>query len=66
MTHPDILRVEKTGYLYGEPAEPKKIGTCIYCGLPIYDDDGDAYESPDGYFCEIECVLEYHNVRLVN
>lgn len=63
MTHPDILKMERDGYL-DSPHKPKLIGICDYCGDDIYD-DCDAVESSDYIFCDIKCCFDYYGIRKV-
>lgn len=61
MTHPDILTVEKFGNLYRERAA-EKIGCCLYCDEAVYD-SGEAVESKDGLFCNMDCLSEFYEIR---
>lgn len=55
MTHPDILKMERDGFL--GPA-PKVVGRCRGCGADIAEGSY-CQVSPDGYmFCSSECALE--------
>ncbi len=66
-THPDIERVERTGYLYGEPGN-KRLGYCEQCGDSVMEEySGDAYETDEGFiFCCMECCHEYYGIRRVD
>ncbi len=62
MTHPDILKMERDGYLGDAGIEAKFIGECAECGEAIYV-DYDHYVDEDGQkFCGVECALRYHGV----
>ncbi|MEG1441566.1 MAG: hypothetical protein RSB38_08740 [Oscillospiraceae bacterium] len=65
MTHPDIKRVEATGYLYSETSA-KLISGCQYCGTEIYDDGYEYIKSADGIFCTLDCCHEYYGIAVVN
>ncbi|MBE5039227.1 hypothetical protein [Ructibacterium gallinarum] len=62
MTHPDILTMEKLGYLPPESA-PHKIGYCLYCDEPLFEGDTELTESTDGMFCSMDCCHEYYEIR---
>lgn len=50
---------------YGCPhaPEPKKIGYCYNCEVPIRE-DFECYEDRDNnLFCSTECALEYYEVK---
>lgn len=61
MTHPEILMTE----IYGSrsPHTANRIGECLYCELPVFDDSGDAVVSCDGLFCDMDCCCEYYEIR---
>lgn len=56
MTAPDILKMERDGYLY-EP-EPKE---CYVCGCVLDDSREDMYLAGGEYYCE-NCLLEKFRV----
>ncbi len=63
MTHPDILAIERHGFLpLGKSGV--KIGRCIYCEENIYD-DSEPIESRDGLFCDMDCCCEYYEIRKI-
>ena len=68
MTHPDILRVERTGYPCVIPNDNSVIGWCKNCGKKIYDDySGDALVTDSGdMFCNNECCFEFYGIRKVD
>ena len=67
-THPDILKVERDGYLYGCGEENKLLGNCEECGDSIYSEySGDAYQTDEGeLFCSLECCHDYYGIRSVD
>ncbi len=68
-THPDILKVERDGYLRGNgEGENELLGYCEECGDSVYYEySGDAYKTDDGkLFCTMECCHENLGVRRVD
>lgn len=61
MTHPHIQATEIFGGIKEVIAQ--KIGECQYCEADIYNDNGDAIESTDGMFCNMDCCCEYYEIR---
>lgn len=61
MTHPDILTMERLGYL-PRSRDPEKLGVCRYCESEIFDTD-EPVESRDGLFCSMDCCREYYEIR---
>lgn len=61
MTHPDILATESLGSVRQMKAA-EKIGECLYCESAVLD-DGEAIESTDGIFCDMNCCCEYYEIR---
>lgn len=63
LTHPDILKMERDGYL---GSEPKPVARCDYCGAEIYP--GEAYYDVFGcifhndYDCEQDFLSTYLKV----
>lgn len=60
MTHPDILMVEKYGYVT-PPVKAKVIGRCTQCNEEITD-EYEYYESKDGLFCCDDCLYAYYEI----
>lgn len=60
MTHPDILKMERDGFL---GSAPRIMGVCMECGEQI--EEGDTYyeDSDGGVFCSLECVLEHTGIK---
>jgi hypothetical protein len=57
MTHPDILKIQNTGYT---TPEPPVVAHCIECGNEIYSGE-EVYTPPDGsegYIC-VNCDVDY-------
>lgn len=67
-THPDILRIERTGYLHGDEQSNVRLGYCEQCGESVMEEySGDAYETDEGVlFCSLECCHEYYGIRRVD
>ena len=67
-THPDILQMERCGYLYGEKQENVLLGDCEECGESVYSDIcGDAYKTDSGMiFCCEECCHDFFGIRSVD
>lgn len=60
MTHPDILKMERDGFLGGPP---KVIGPCRTCGETIMEGDTYYDDNEGGLFCCLECVLENAGIQ---
>ncbi|MBR5152114.1 MAG: hypothetical protein IKW60_01100 [Clostridia bacterium] len=61
MTDPDILKMERFGTL-NPSVLPRRIGTCLYCDSPLYDDMPELTESTDGMFCDLTCCHEHYGI----
>ncbi len=59
MTHPEITHTEMFGSLN---YSPRQVGECLYCEAVLYD-EGEIVESRDGLFCDMDCCLEYYEIR---
>ena len=64
MTHPDIIKAEIFGKCSPYDIE-EYLGDCTYCGQPVYD-DGEAVQSTDGLFCDMDCCCEYYEITGIN
>ena len=64
MTQPDIITAEIFGSYPPQDAE-ERLGECIYCEQPVYD-DGEAVQSTDGLFCNMDCCCEYYEITNIN
>lgn len=62
MTHPDIEKIEHTGYLHEEKSV-KLLGNCECCDCLVFDNNGLACKSPDGIFCCEDCCHEYYEIQ---
>ena len=63
MTHPDISKMERDGYIGNHPKEP--IDRCAYCGAYIYEDNKDAVEDLDNAFCDMRGLIRYHSIKYI-
>lgn len=63
MTHPDILKMERDGYMGKEQREP--IDRCACCGSYIYEDNKDAVEGMDNAFCDMHCLIRYNGIKYI-
>lgn len=61
MTHPDIEKLEKLGYL--NPTSNAIIGSCRYCGNTLYDDGFEHIKSMDGLFCDLSCCHMFYSIE---
>lgn len=64
MTHPDIIATETFGSVRQMKAA-EKIGECLYCESAVFDDSGEAVESTDGMFCDMDCCCEYYEIHKI-
>lgn len=64
MTHPAILRVEKTGYP-PQTHEPVLLGRCLWCKSEIYS-DWSYVNSNDGDFCDRKCCDNYYGIKVMS
>lgn len=57
MTHPDILKMERDGFL---GSAPEIIGYCAMCGYVIENDGEEIFynAAEKKYACCLECLLE--------
>lgn len=62
MTPPDILKVERWGYIH-PPPNPQIVGQCEQCKNDITD-EYEYYETKDGLFCSDECLKKYYEIVL--
>ena len=60
MTHPDIVKTERDGFL---GSVPKIVGVCVECGWQI--EEGDTYydDCNGSVFCSLECVLAHTEIK---
>ncbi len=66
MTHPDILKMERDGYL-GRPArEPKFIGECAECGEAIYFGYDHYIDEEGRKYCDADCALKWYRILASN
>ncbi len=62
MTHPDILKMERDGFLGVPEEESKFTSECAECGEAIYP-GYDRYVDEDGNeFCTVDCALKGHGI----
>ena len=61
MTHPDILKLERDGYL-PQTQETDFLGRCAECGGPLYDNAAHVL-SRDGLFCDTGCCELYYQIK---
>lgn len=62
MTHPDILKMERDGFL---GSDPECIFRCRQCGMEIVDGDICYEDADDNRFCCKECAMENHEIRKI-
>ena len=65
MTHPDILKMERDGYL-SEPEEYTFLGYCEECGEEITDEYAHVRQEEGLFFCDMECVKKYYGLKEMN
>ena len=63
MTHPDILTIERFGYLHPE-SEPVVVGYCCQCGQPLYDDEENLEDEDGLLWCDTDCLMKYYGVHM--
>lgn len=61
MTDPNIIKMERDGYIGKPPKEP--IDRCACCGSYIYEDNKDAVEDMDNAFCDMRCLIRYNKIK---
>lgn len=64
MTHPDILKMERYGFI-GKARKPQYLGECKNCGS-VLTDEYECHTSKDGLFCSRECIDKYYEIEHVN
>ncbi len=62
MTHPDILKMERDGYLGVPVKAPKFIGECAECGEAIYFGYDHYIDENGTKFCSVDCALKGHGI----
>lgn len=55
--------METKGYIGKPPKEP--IDRCACCGSYIYEDNKDAVEDLDNAFCDMHCLIRYHQIKYI-
>lgn len=65
MTHPDILEVQRYGYVRSGSAKAKPIGVCLFCGSDVFRDGDEHIKSFDGIFCNRDCCRSYYEIETV-
>ena len=59
----EVIRAKDYCEVYDDEIIP--IARCTSCGELIFDDNKDVYINNDGeYFCGIQCVLDFYEIRL--
>lgn len=62
MTHPDILKMNRCGYLY-EPPEIRNLGECDNCGEDLTTDYAIFEDRYWNKFCCRDCAIQFHGIK---